>query len=59
MKKIEAKNIYVYAHWEVMKEPILMGVLGVDYIRGKETFSFEYDKNWLQSSYQQIVPLMV
>jgi serine/threonine-protein kinase HipA len=49
------KNIYVYAHWTSMKEPILMGELKAEYTRGKEIFSFSYSDSWLKSSYSQIL----
>jgi len=49
------KDIYVYAHWTGMKEPILMGVLKVEYTRGKEIFSFSYSDHWLKSRYSQIL----
>lgn len=32
-----------------------MGVLTAERLRGKEIFSFEYDKKWLKSSYAQIL----
>ena len=35
------KEIMVYAHWEGMKNPILMGILQANATRGKEIFSFE------------------
>ena len=49
------EEILVYAHWSEMKKPILMGVLYVEIIRGKEIFSFEYSKEWLKSNYAQII----
>jgi len=49
------KDIYVYAHWAGMKEPVLMGVLKAEFIRGKEIFSFSYSENWLKSRYSQIL----
>ena len=49
------KDIYVYAHWTGMKEPVLMGVLKAEFTRGKEIFSFSYSENWLKSSYSQIL----
>jgi serine/threonine-protein kinase HipA len=49
------KDIFVYAHWTGMKEPVLMGVLKADFTRGKEIFSFSYSENWLKSSYSQIL----
>ena len=50
-----SKDIYVYAHWTGMKEPVLMGVLKAEFTRGKEIFSFSYSENWLKSSYSQIL----
>jgi serine/threonine-protein kinase HipA len=42
-------DIYVYAHWQGMPEPIMIGVLAAHYVKGKKAFSFEYDKKWLRS----------
>ena len=47
------KEILVYADWETLKTPQFIGTLHSSYSRGKEIFSFEYDKNWLQSSFAQ------
>jgi serine/threonine-protein kinase HipA len=49
------KDIYVYAHWTGMIEPVLMGVLKAEFTRGKEIFSFSYSENWLKSRYSQIL----
>ncbi len=45
------KKIFVYADWEELGRPILLGYLFVDVLRGKEVFSFEYTDEWLQSDY--------
>jgi serine/threonine-protein kinase HipA len=45
------KIIEVYADWEGLPGPTLMGKLHVSRIRGKELFSFEYDQLWLKSGY--------
>ncbi len=50
-----SKDIYVYAHWTGMKEPVLMGAIKAEYTRGKEIFSFSYSENWLKSRYSQIL----
>ena len=42
------KVIYVYADW-LGGVPVLFGRLYVNYIRGKEVSSFEYDEEWLRS----------
>ena len=49
------KDIYVYAHWTRVKEPVFMGVLKAEFTRGKEIFSFSYSENWLKSRYSQIL----
>jgi serine/threonine-protein kinase HipA len=49
------KDIYVYAHWTGMKEPVFMGVLKAEFTRGKEIFSFSYSENWLKTRYSQIL----
>ena len=41
------KHILIYADWENLKCPILIGHLYADQIRGKEVFSFEYEDEWL------------
>ena len=48
-----SKEILVYADWEGLETPQFIGTLFSSYSRGKEIFSFEYDKNWLQSSFAQ------
>lgn len=56
MAKTEKKReIYVYADWHGLNEPIYMGTLHAELLRGKEIFSFEYDNNWLQSGYAQVL----
>ncbi len=52
-KRQAQKAIQVCAHWHGMSDPVLMGTLFAAPSRGKEIFSFEYDKEWLQSPYAQ------
>ena len=40
-------DIFVYAHWQGMPEPILIGILSAHQAKGRKAFSFEYDKHWL------------
>ena len=52
MAKIEnRKDIYVYADWKELKEPILIGTLSAQVTRGHEIFSFEYVKDWINSKF--------
>jgi serine/threonine-protein kinase HipA len=56
MKKISGpKKIEVYAHWSHFMKPTLMGVLSCAPLRGKEIFSFEYDKRWLDLNITQVI----
>ena len=43
---VNQKTIYVYDDFSA-KEPAIMGLLYVNVIKGGETYSFEYDKDWL------------
>ncbi len=42
-------DIYVYAHWQEMPGPKIIGILFAQQAKGKKAFSFEYDKEWLKS----------
>ncbi|MEO8174947.1 MAG: HipA domain-containing protein [Sediminibacterium sp.] len=43
-------DIYVYAHWQGMKEPSMIGVLTAQQAKGRKAFSFAYDKDWIRSN---------
>lgn len=43
--------IYVYADWKDLDKPTLIGELYSERLRGKEVFSFAYNKEWLESNY--------
>lgn len=49
------KDILVYAHWQGLQQPSLMGVLSVSHAKGKESFSFEYADAWLKSGFSQMI----
>ena len=49
------REIYVYADWQELEGPMLMGVLAAESLRGKEIFSFEYDQDWLSSKFVQVL----
>ena len=46
--KLNSENIWVYADWDGMESPVLMGVLKVAHSKGRELFSFEYAEKWLE-----------
>lgn len=49
------KEIIVYADWQELSATMKMGVLRADQVRGEEVFSFEYDEQWLQSGFAQVL----
>lgn len=54
MKNDNTKTIYVYENWTA-EQPVLLGYLFIDQIRGSELYSFEYDKKWLTNADQRFL----
>jgi serine/threonine-protein kinase HipA len=48
-------DILVYAHWAGMKDPKCIGILSSHSGKGRKTFSFEYDKDWISSREQLLL----
>ena len=48
-------DIFVYAHWMGMPEPMLIGVLAAHQGKGRKSFHFEYDKKWLKGNNFQLL----
>ncbi|MEO7444239.1 MAG: HipA domain-containing protein [Ferruginibacter sp.] len=46
-KSLPGNNIYVYAHWQGMNAPELMGILKATPGRTELIFSFNYNEEWL------------
>ena len=44
-----SREIEVWADWQELGAPILMGHLRSSLARGKEVFSFSYESKWLAS----------
>lgn len=38
----------VYGDWRELKEPTFMGILSTTHVKGREVFSFAYNKDWLE-----------
>jgi len=56
MAAIERKRaVFVFADWQAMATPQLMGVLSAELLRGKEIFSFAYHQSWLASKHAQML----
>jgi serine/threonine-protein kinase HipA len=49
----DRREIQVFADWEGLDDPTLMGWLFATSSRGKEIFSFEYDAAWLRSTHRE------
>jgi serine/threonine-protein kinase HipA len=43
-------DIFVYAHWIGLQEPVLMGILSVQQSKGRKSLSFEYDESWINGN---------
>ena len=48
-------DIWVYAHWIGMKDPRCIGILSAHLGKGRKSFSFEYDKDWISSHEQMLL----
>ncbi|HSW71375.1 MAG TPA: HipA domain-containing protein [Gammaproteobacteria bacterium] len=55
MNNTAQRQIEVYAHWQSIPEPMLMGMLTAIVSRGKEIFSFSYDSIWLKSGQSSVL----
>ncbi|MFN8353710.1 MAG: HipA domain-containing protein [Spirosomataceae bacterium] len=51
------RTILVFADWQDLPQETLLGILTATQLRGKEIFSFAYDKQWLKSADNTIYPL--
>ncbi len=49
------RDIYVYADWQDLNIPVLMGILSATFVRGKEVYAFEYEASWLKQNDTQIL----
>ena len=52
-------DIYVYADWQELGGPQLMGVLSAHQAKGRKAFSFTYDKQWLRSGNQYLIDFLL
>lgn len=52
---VNKTDIYVYADWQGLVQPTLVGVLSAHQAKGRKAFSFEYDRNWLTTDYQRLI----
>lgn len=52
---VNKTDIYVYAHWIGMSDPVLLGILSAHQAKGRKAFSFEYDKRWLKTNSHRLI----
>jgi len=45
-----SREIHVFGDWQELGETQLIGLLRAETTHGKETFSFEYDRQWLEQA---------
>lgn len=48
-------DILVYADWVGLNEPARFGTLSVIHIKGREVFSFAYDKSWIEGGLTWVI----
>jgi serine/threonine-protein kinase HipA len=48
-------DIWVYVHWVGMRDPKCIGILSAHFGKGRKTFSFEYNKDWISSREQMLL----
>jgi serine/threonine-protein kinase HipA len=48
-------DIWVYAHWVGMRTAKCIGILSVHFGKGRKSFSFEYDSEWISSQEQLLL----
>lgn len=48
-------DIWVYADWKGMKDPKCIGILSAHFGKGRRSFSFEYDRDWISSDEQMLI----
>ena len=42
------RTLYIYADFDWLDEPMLVGELGYESLRGSDSYSFKYDNDWLR-----------
>ena len=51
----DKKDIFVYAHWMGMLKPELIGILRAHQGKGRKSYSFEYNLEWLKGNNFQLL----
>lgn len=48
-------DIFVFADWQGLKQPELMGILSAHQAKGRKIFSFEYNEDWLKTKTARLI----
>ncbi|TDE09581.1 hypothetical protein [Dyadobacter psychrotolerans] len=48
-------DIWVYADWIGMSGPKCIGILAAQQVKGRKSFSFTYDPDWIKSNEQLLL----
>ena len=48
-------DIWVYADWVGMPGPKCLGILAAQQVKGRKSFSFTYDRDWIKSNEQLLL----
>jgi serine/threonine-protein kinase HipA len=48
-------DIWIYAHWVRMRDAKCIGILSAHFGKGRKSFSFEYNSEWISSQEQQLL----
>jgi len=48
-------DIYVYADWKGLGDPVQIGILSAHFAKAKKAFSFEYTREWLDKGLYQLL----
>lgn len=48
-------DIWIYAHWIGMDNPKCIGILSAQQAKGRKTFSFSYDADWIATQEQLLL----
>ena len=49
------REVLVFGHWTGLDDPVVMGTLHSELLRGKEVFAFEYEESWLEAGFAQVL----
>ena len=42
------RTLFIYADFDWLEKPLLVGELGYELLRGSDSYSFKYDNDWLR-----------